>query len=121
MRTNHTLNPLRATTLFVFAAAMAAPPALAQPADPAIVYVADYGFSRGQYRKDLMVANADGSNRTAIWSRTSRETSLLLEYPAWSPDVDGDATNGFQGTIAVNGLARLLVWSVGGAVKVARE
>ncbi len=72
-------------------------------ADPAITFVADYGFHAGRYRRDLMVANADGTNRAAIWSRSRRQwnPTALLDYPTWSPDVDSDAANGFQGTIAL--------------------
>lgn len=72
-------------------------------ADPAIAYVADYGWARNQYRKELKVANADGTNRAVVWSRSSRDYANLLDYPAWSPDLDGDASNGFLGTIAVTG------------------
>lgn len=75
--------------------------ALAQ-SDPAILYLADYGQTRGnQRRKDLMVANADGTNRSVIWSRTTAPGISSHAYPRWSPDLDSNPANGFQGTIAI--------------------
>lgn len=78
--------------------------ALAQ-ADPAIAYIADYGFSKGKYRRDLMVANADGTNRSVVWSRTGTGPESMLSYPAWSPDLDGNPANGFRGTLVFYGYA----------------
>jgi len=53
----------------------------------------------------LTVANADGTHRTVIWTKTQPKSwhcgDGSLDYPAWSPDLDGDATNGYQGTIVV--------------------
>jgi hypothetical protein len=75
--------------------------ALAQPADPAIAYIAQYTL-QGKLRVDLTVANADGSHRTVIWSYPpSKWCPPLLHSPAWSPDLDGNPNNGYQGTIAV--------------------
>jgi hypothetical protein len=47
---------------------------------------------------ELRVMNADGSNNTVLLSRTS----AFITHPAWSPDLDGDAANGYQGALAVS-------------------
>lgn len=60
---------------------------LAAP-DPAIAYVAGSA---------LMAMNADASNQTVLLSQSGR----TFRVPAWSPDLDGSSTNGYQGTLAV--------------------
>jgi len=83
-----------------FLAALAAPLALAPkaaaqgrgggappppPADPAIA------FTGGA---TIHVMNADGTNVTSLG------VELFGGPPAWSPDLDGNPTNGYQGTLA---------------------
>ena len=60
-------------------------------ANPAIVFVA---VSSAGPDNDLMVADADGSNQTALLS--SNQAGFF--FPAWSPDLE-DATPGFQGSV----------------------
>jgi hypothetical protein len=66
-------------------------PPPATPANPMIVYVAV--SSSGPYN-ELAVANADGSNQTALLS----SDQVGYFFPAWSPDLDPD-TPGFQGSV----------------------
>ena len=54
------------------------------PADPAIAY------STGP----LKVMNADATNQTVIWDGNGRANDS-----SWSPDLDGDPTNGYQGSL----------------------
>jgi hypothetical protein len=56
-------------------------------ADPAIAFTAGSN-------NVLVVMNEDGSNMTGLVSN-----ALMAQ---WSPDLDGDPTNGYQGTIAFN-------------------
>jgi len=56
------------------------------PADPAIAFV-------GGSNCVLSVMNEDGTNVTALGVAPAA-------YPAWSPDLDGDASNGYQGALA---------------------
>jgi len=62
---------------------LAAPPAA--PADPAIAFALD---------GDLAVMNADGQRQTVILSPEGRVNDI-----SWSPDLDGDTTNGYQGSL----------------------
>ncbi len=72
------------------------PPPPAPPADPAIAFVASYQH-RGRTVYELRVMDADGTNQTTLLSRTSN----IIQDPAWSPDLDGNPGNGYQGTLAV--------------------
>src|SRR5262245_17367118 len=57
------------------------PPPPTAPADPAIAFVAQSGTgARPAY--DLMVMNADGTNRTAIWRAPA---GFAMFRPTWSP------------------------------------
>lgn len=76
-------------------AVMLTAPAIAQPAEPAIAFVAESGNSHN-FVSNLMVMNADGTNRTVILSRTTP-----IWYPVWSPDLDGNSANGYQGALAI--------------------
>jgi hypothetical protein len=53
------------------------------PADPAIAFVGN---------GSLAVMNEDGSNVTNL--------GLGADHPDWSPDLDGDPSNGYQGALA---------------------
>src|SRR5206468_8933620 len=61
-------------------------------ADPAIVFTFD------ALESNLAVMNADGSNQTTILSSSTRH----FRTPAWSPDLNGNPLNGYQGTLAVS-------------------
>jgi hypothetical protein len=63
------------------------PPPPPPAADPAIAFTAGSN-------NVLVVMNEDGSNMTGLVSN-----ALMAQ---WSPDLDGDPTNGYQGTIAFN-------------------
>lgn len=65
-------------------------------ADPAIAFVAEYHV-KGSLVSDLMVMNADGSNQKQLLSLSGS----FFRAPAWSPDLDANALNGYQGTLAV--------------------
>ncbi|WP_169979109.1 TolB family protein [Tautonia rosea] len=43
--------------------------------------------------------NEDWSNQTVIWS--GADENLDFDDPVWSPDLDGDPSNGYQGAVAV--------------------
>jgi len=66
-------------------------PPPATPLNPMIVYVAV--SSSGPYN-ELAVANADGTNQTALLS----DDQVGYFFPAWSPDMDPDE-RGFQGSV----------------------
>jgi len=78
-------------------------------ADPAIAFVASRAVTVGHGNNavttahfDLMVMDADGRNPTVVLTRTSGSSSTLaLDDPTWSPDLDGNRANGFQGCLAV--------------------
>jgi len=97
---------LRAVRVAVWSLGIAAAPALADPppgkgggggggddgggtpppADPAIAFI-------GGSNEMLGVMNEDGSNVTAL-------DLAPAGFPSWSPDLDGDASNGYQGALA---------------------
>src|SRR6266852_9952824 len=66
-------------------------------ADPAIVFTFDQTVNRTVV-SNLAVMNAEGSNQTTILSVTGRH----FRTPAWSPDLDGNPLDGYQGTLAVS-------------------
>jgi Tol biopolymer transport system component len=83
-----------------------APAATAQTSAYPISFVGIRTITTGQGNKavkttyyDLTVMNADGSNPTVIASSTTQ-----FRASAWSPDLDADPANGYQGTLAVEGV-----------------
>jgi Tol biopolymer transport system component len=77
--------------------------ALAQSSDPAIAFVAQYSTGNGNNTMtvtDRTVMNADGSNQAVVWSRTLDLALTSFLELSWSPDLDGIAGNGYQGTLA---------------------
>jgi len=101
MRTEHLrllIGALAALPLAVLLPAQA-------PADPAIAFVASRTVGNGNNTVtnfDLMVVDANGGNPTVLLTRTSgSSSSLAVDDPTWSPDLDGNPANGFQGCLAV--------------------
>jgi hypothetical protein len=80
-----------------------------QTADPAIAFVASHSVTVGKghnavttFYYDLTVMDADGSDPTILLTETSNSSWFpALDEPAWSPDLDGNPANGFQGCLAV--------------------
>lgn len=97
----------KSLAIYVLAMAAALTPVLlnAKPvapptADPAICFTQYYsqkiqGVTYTHWQ--LAVINDDGSNRTVIYERVNNG---VIRDPVWSSDLDGNPSNGFQGSIA---------------------
>jgi len=93
MSLNRTSRLAIRTSIFTLAMISLADPTAwaASPADPAIAF-----FAGSNTTNELVVMNADGSKQTVIWS----DTAVSPSWPHWSPDLDGNPSNGYQGTLA---------------------
>jgi hypothetical protein len=98
------------TSLFILAMISLAAPSgwAASPADPAIAF-----FAGSNNANQLVVVNADGTKQTVVWS----DPTVSPSWPHWSPDLDGNPSNGYQGTLAfapfvINGDDRIMLLEV---------